>query len=104
MKMPFGKYLDIELKPWLRIQVLAQIAARGINDDSERPNQELQREVGLRVEPAHVQALRHVVDLGYKTAARQCHPDSGGREEDMLILNQVARWLREQLSELRGRV
>ncbi len=87
---------SIELRAQLREAVSAEINARAIGETASA-------EIVLRLEPEHVQIVRHVVNLGYKAASRQCHPDVvGGTGHDMKVLNAAISDLREQLSAIGG--
>jgi hypothetical protein len=96
VRMPFGKYrgtslseLPDEYLDWLH----------GLNDLREPLRAAVDQEWRWRFgDVASAAEARRVADqiitVGYRGLALECHPDRGGRTEDMQAVNAAAAWLR----------
>ena len=110
-RMPFGKHrgaplsaipvdylrwlITIEIKPWLRAEVEAEIAARGASHRQSRASGAPPIGSGVPVRPELGIAL---VDAGRKALALRHHPDRGGDPVLMAALNDAADKLRAWLA------
>jgi len=115
MRMPFGKYLDIEVGQlptdyleWLDENVdlygrLRQAVERELRNrrtywrkQAAEPPPPVDS-VSVRVERGDEALFREMIDAGFKALARKHHPDVGGDTTMMQRINCVAERLRQQL-------
>ncbi len=107
-RMPFGKwrgyaleeineeYLDwlttIDLRPWLRREVEAELERRRGQEERQAPQRETRGvDKGVALE---------IVTRGYRVLSLETHPDRGGDLERMKAVNGAARWLRESIGRM----
>ncbi len=105
-----GQYLDwlttIELRPWLRDAVEAELQRRKDERECERrwrnwQEQRTWEQQRARAEPPKaprnvdgVVALE-IIKRGYRLLSLEAHPDRGGSTARMQAINSAASWLRE---------
>src|SRR5262245_54840676 len=115
MYMPFGKFKGWPLNrlpdhylEWLLD--VADIKSERLMDalvaESERRNnpgrhqEEGPQPTGKRITPAQKEMCGRVIEAGYRAQAKQCHPDLGGKHEDMVNLAEAIKFMRKIVSVL----
>jgi hypothetical protein len=113
MRMPFGKYKSIEvsalpddyiawlldlddLREPLRTVVFGEAGRRNRQSFGARKR----GFVTIQLKPEEVPLARRLFDAGYRTVARDFHPDLGGDVLRMQDLNSLAENVRDQLAAL----
>jgi len=94
--MPFGKYAGIPLHElpseyfeWLcGLNTLRSPLREAVLAEKER------RERAKTLDP---QIAMDIVNTGFRTLAKQCHPDLGGQHVAMQKLNAAHDWLKNQV-------
>jgi hypothetical protein len=109
--MPFGKFKGATLRnvpddylQWLRGLELREPLRTHVAREHARRRARAHRRApeapGLRLSPALRETAAELISTGYRTLAKQLHPDSGGSHEQMVALTTVrdvlAAFLRER--------
>jgi Putative quorum-sensing-regulated virulence factor len=98
MKLTFGKYAGEDMRdvPREYLEWLLENSRKTVADVEA----ELERRDSL--EEASMSWMERVVSVGYKTLARQHHPDLGGDADMMKQINNAAEELRRILRNGKG--
>jgi hypothetical protein len=110
--MPFGRHygcsvaelpddylewlMTIELRGWLHEAVRDEFARR-LNGQA-REERTPAAGPGIRLRPEEAALARTLVEAGYRSLARELHPDVGGNTDEMQRLNSLVRSFRAQLA------